>query len=450
METMPAAVSSQLFTDRELLELLRTEEDRLPRSIVDEFVRRGAALAEPLARICREERFWRESGPAAWVPVHASFILGAIGGDLALPALSAALSWAARTPVHAVTDALPSIFGSRGRAATAPLKMRILDPGALPLERALAVECLGAVAARTPIEQGEVLDFLRALAEDDAQPQELRAVSAHVLLRFLRPGDRPVVLSAALRQEWGDGVPLFTREEAEQAYAAGTRDLGEYFLDWLSFYGVPETETRVRRSRARAEDARWRRGVREAEGWVEAERAELLRRFEWTLADLDDAARGDAVWIADSATEYLVWHERVAPWRWTAKTAYAYLMDVFARRLALDDPGRSAAVPANLLRFARFCADEGRLDADELRAAEACIREESDEIVGTLRDPERRRAARSTMAEILAHGVDPADRVETGVWLRSGRRPEAAPELPAARASACPCGSGRRFRLCCA
>jgi hypothetical protein len=419
METAPAAVSFHLLSDDELLSLLRTEEDRLPRAIVDEFVRRGERLVAPLVELCRDEAAWAAEAPAAWAPLHAVLILGAVGSPRALPGLLAAVRQSAARGLAGTASALANVLGALGRAATGPLKVRALDPQAPASERTLAVDALAAVAARTPIEQGEILDFFRALTEDMDAADEVRNAAARALLRFVRPGDRTLVLSAALRQEWGEGTPLFTRADVERAYRSGSPDLSRYFRDGLEFYAPEEIRRRTLRARERAEDARWARGVSRGARWVEEARCQLLRRYEWTLLDLDDEPRGDALWVAESMTEYLVWHEGRAPWRWNGSTAFAYLMDAFARRVTMDAAGRIGAVPRNLVRFVRFCESEGFLASEDRAAAEAVVDAERDELVGAALDPQRRRGARATLERLLAQGVDPADREATDRWLRS-------------------------------
>ena len=61
METALARVSLSLLTDDQLLDYLRTREDRLPRDVVDEFVRRGERVIAPLSDICRDERSWKQA-----------------------------------------------------------------------------------------------------------------------------------------------------------------------------------------------------------------------------------------------------------------------------------------------------------------------------------------------------------------------------------------------------
>lgn len=412
-----ALASIRLLADEDLLNLLATEEDRLPRPVVDEILRRADDLTDALVRLCTDPDLWGAEGPAAWAPVHATLLLGARPTPRALPALLAALREAARRRIAWLLEALPGAFGELGRPGVAPLKVRALDRAASDLERDLALRALAAVAARTPIEQGEILDFFRALAENEEEADGLRARAAAELLRFRRPGDRTVLLAAAYRQAWAEGPALLTPQDVESAYRSPAPDLEAYRRDLLDVYRPETVETRVRRRREQVEDARWAAGARAGAAWVEERRGRLLRRYEETLSELDDEARGDAVWVAESMTEYLVHHEGRAPWRWTAETAYAYLMDVLTRRLALDAPGRAAAVPDNLLRFARFCRDEGRLADDAFGEVERAVEDEREGYLEAIARPAARRAARETLRRLLAEGIDPADPRAAEAWL---------------------------------
>src|SRR5438105_335346 len=71
METALARISLSLLTDDQLLDYLRTQEDRLPRDVVDEFVRRAERMIVPLTEISRDERSWKQADALYWAPVHA-------------------------------------------------------------------------------------------------------------------------------------------------------------------------------------------------------------------------------------------------------------------------------------------------------------------------------------------------------------------------------------------
>src|SRR5204863_226164 len=184
---------------------LRTQEDRLSREVVDEFLRRGERILLPLTDLCRDERSWKQTDALYWTRIHAAFILGATGDERAVKGLLAALRWSARYDVDWVYRAMPSMLGAVGRAA------------------------LGALMARE------------------------------------------------------------------------------------------------RRWQEKAEDDRWAAGVETGATWVHDRSDRLLRQYEASLAGLDDAARGNALWVAESMAEYNVWHENLAPWRWNGQTTYAYM-----------------------------------------------------------------------------------------------------------------------------
>ncbi len=412
------AVSGFILTDDQLLEFLRLEEDRVPRAVAEEILRRGDWMRDPLTSICRDEHAWRQEGPAFWTPVHAAYLLGAVGGTGSLKGLLAALRWASRYDVDWVWESMPSMLGPLGRAAVPPLRAHAFDPDGGERERVVSVHALAGVAARHPVEQGEVLDLLRAGTEDPAETPALRGACALALLAFVRPGDRTSILGEALRQRWSDRAPLFDEQDVEAAYARGTPDLSEYLVDWMAFYDPARIAERQRAWREQEEDLRWARGAAAGASWVDREQARFVRSYEASLVDLDDEARGDALWVAESMAEYLVWHEGRAPWRWNGATAFAYLMDAFARRVAADQPGRIAAVPDAMARFIRFCAREGRLGERERADAEARIATERHEFVDAARDPERRREARETLGRLLADGVDPARPEREGTRVR--------------------------------
>jgi len=86
-------VDYQALDDSKLVNLLFTEEDRLPRAAVDEFIRRGNSMIEPLSKILLEESNWTKERPEFWTPIHAVFILGAIGTQEAVPSLITAIKW---------------------------------------------------------------------------------------------------------------------------------------------------------------------------------------------------------------------------------------------------------------------------------------------------------------------------------------------------------------------
>ncbi len=66
------------FQDDDLIDLLFTEYDRLPRSAVEEFVKRGDRMITPLSDIVRYNYYWNGDDENWWAVINATYILGAI------------------------------------------------------------------------------------------------------------------------------------------------------------------------------------------------------------------------------------------------------------------------------------------------------------------------------------------------------------------------------------
>jgi len=409
MESTLAGISLHRLTEDQLVDFLRTSEDTITRDVVDELVARGERMVWKLTDLCRDERSWTQGGTAFWAPVHATFILGAFEDSRALMGLLASLRWSAKYDVDWVYEKLPAIIGRIGRPAILPLKARVADRETAELDRRTEIHALAGIAARHPIHQGEILDFLRSIADDADEEEIIRSVAASVLLQFVRPGDRKAIVASAIRQEWCDRPSLFDAQDIDEAYARGTPQLDAYLQDWLDFYAPEAIDARRRRWDEEGEDAHWAAGVEQAALWIEEQRHRFLTKYEFSLVDHDDVARGDALWVAESMTEYLVRHEGLAPWRWNGPSAFAFMMDFFARRISLDDPGRIHVVPDNLLQFVRFCADRGHVGDADLASVEACVAAEREEFVAAALDPDRRRLARAVLEQMLKAGLDPRD-----------------------------------------
>jgi hypothetical protein len=409
MDTAIESISSHRLGDTELVHLLHIGEDRITRDIVDDCIAGGERMIWRLTDLCRDERSWTKTGSGFWAPVHASYILGAFQDSRALMGLLASLRWSARYGVDWVHEKLPSMLGRIGRPALLPLKARIADRDTGELDRMTELQALAAVATHHPIHQGEVLDFVRSVTDDADEQEYIRSVAASVLLKFVRPGDKKSIVASAIRQEWSDRPALFDVTEIDEVYALGRQELEHYQKEWLDFYSPEAIEARQRRWAEEAEDAHWARGIEEDSVWVEEQCHRHLTKFEFTLDGLDDEARGDSLWVAESLTEYMVWYEGQAPWRCNRASVFSYLMDFFARRVSLDDPGRIHAVPDALLRYARFCASQGKVSDGDLDEVEACVEAEREDFLAAALDPDRRKAARALLEQMLSQGLDPRD-----------------------------------------
>lgn len=454
-----ACLDAKLATlaDEELLGLLATEADRLTRDAVDELVRRAERMIAPLAAICSDDAAWDgEDETLAWKPIHATFILGAIGGERAIDGLLAALRHATARESEWASEVLPAIFGRIGRPALGRLQDLIGDREADADARIGAIEALAAVAARSIEERETVLDFVREIVGDKSEDSEVRGFAGMTLLDFARPQDRAILLAEARRQRSSAGTCFFDRSDVERENARAEPDLQSYLHDWLEFYDAREISARQAR-RAREEEAeRWSRGVEDEEPWVSEECDRAIERYEASLAALDERSRDRALWIASSMFGYLVRREHRPPWDWDEWTVREYL-GYFVRKVSCELDDKSPSVPANVMRFVRFWEAEGKVEHEQAEGIEALLREEQGDFVRRARDPHSWDMAKSLVMRMRRDGVDLEDQEAVDAWLaeyNASRLPPPRPE-PVRRAKKvgrnepCPCGSGTKYKKCC-
>jgi hypothetical protein len=249
------------LSDEKLVDLLFTEEDRLPRGVVDEFVRREG-MTEKLGRIVADPYNWNDPLPRWWAVVHGVYILGAIGTTDAVLPLLRSLRYADACENDWVTEELPAIFGMIGIPALEGLKVMAADRTGGWLTRAVALEGLAAIALSHGEKDRELFDFISAFFLDVDEDRTLRQMVGHVLLDFLR-NDCRADLAAFGNEEQRladhdpSYRPAFLTDDVDHAFERGEKALERYTRDWLSFYSPDAMAERRRRwdeeRRARAE-----------------------------------------------------------------------------------------------------------------------------------------------------------------------------------------------------
>ena len=237
-----------------MLDLLVTEEDRLTRAAVDEFVARGERMLDPLTRILQSEEDWDQEGPGFWRPVHAAFILGALGGEKAIPGLLAAQRHADAFDVDWVSEALPDMMAAIGLPAIDPLWHRFETADAESHERFDCLIGLARIAARNPDRRTEILNRLHSIGSDTNEVQEARLWAGCELLDFARPEDRDLLEELArIAMAAGPYRLVFDLKDVEKAYGPTPGKPSWIRPHWLEFYDAPEIEER--QARWRKEDA---------------------------------------------------------------------------------------------------------------------------------------------------------------------------------------------------
>lgn len=225
---MPADYAA--LPDEALIDLLFTEEDRLPRAAVDEILRRKPAGR--LSDILKNDETWETDGPESWAVVHAAYLLAAFRPPGSLDLLIDAVDRAEDYANDWIAEESPYMLAAYGPAAIPALRAAALDRRRDPYVRVWMNAALGLLGKASK----EALDALRRTVDDVRCDETVRAAAADDLLDYALPEDRERILAAA------DGDFLKT-EDVEAAYQAGPRE-PEPAYDWLGFYDPEEIAAR--------------------------------------------------------------------------------------------------------------------------------------------------------------------------------------------------------------
>lgn len=247
----------QTLSDDDLLNLLFTEEDRLPRVAVDEFIRRGERMVKPLSEIVSDQYIWTKALPEWWAVVHAMYILGGIGGKKVILPLLRGMRWAVAYDCDWVTEALPSIFGKIGVAAITGLKFIANDNTSDWYTRSIALEGLAAITISNPDIEADIFSFIHSILTGTEDDRVFKQTAGHILLDFLRSEYKDDLLvfgreERELKDKDFTYIHAFEVDDVEITFKKGKKDLKTYTKDWLSFYN--EDEIRKRQERWEKED----------------------------------------------------------------------------------------------------------------------------------------------------------------------------------------------------
>jgi hypothetical protein len=238
------------MNDDALIRLLYTEADTLTRKTADAIVARGSAIVPRLVRILGDNDAWGADEDASWwAPVHAAYLLGAIGGTDVIPPILRALAKSLDKDHPWIYEPMPSILARQGAPAAEPLLAALQDGQQDEAVRLTVAEALELLAVREPALRDGLLDRLAAVARDAVRGEADRWIAAVPLLRFARPQDRDLLLDLGRRQaKQGDGAH-FLPDSVEATYRTGP-DLADTSEDWMAFY---DPEAIAKREREEAE-----------------------------------------------------------------------------------------------------------------------------------------------------------------------------------------------------
>jgi hypothetical protein len=253
-----------------LIERLVANEDRAPRSLIDECVRRGKEMIDRLTHLAEHEDFWNRNPLLGewWMRLHAAMIFGLIPGERSGLALVGLLRRAALAEDENLQGWLagywPALFHNKPDAVEPSLRALAQDRSIGWYTRIQALESVIAFAERRGAEALDAaLDWAAAIAADEAEDWELRLCAGNDLLDFPRGRHRSLLEDLAARQS-GWGVH-FSMQDVRNAFSAN-RDTPHWrgrFEDPWSFYTSAEIAQRQARwAKERAPEQDKHDGVR--------------------------------------------------------------------------------------------------------------------------------------------------------------------------------------------
>lgn len=255
------AINLIQLDDDDLIDFLFTEEDFLTRDIVDEFLRRGERMIEPLWNIIKERNSWNGDSDW-WSAVHATYIIAAIGGKDAIIPLIASLRFADYLGCDWLTEYFQSMFGKIGPAALTQLKQLALDKSNNWMTRVVALEGMAAITINNPNYKLEVFDFIVSFVKDQYEDMEVRGLAANILLDFRMDKYKKSLLEFVDEEEEmkeinSHYISHLDVETIENDLIKEKSDLFQYARDWLEFYDEKEIETRREQYKKEKSWFRW-------------------------------------------------------------------------------------------------------------------------------------------------------------------------------------------------
>lgn len=248
-----------------LTDILIENEDRAPRNVIDECVRRDEAMVAHLRMLHEDDFLWQPddgSGDVGvwWLRLHAAMILGLIPTESAGLLLVELMRRMSEENDDDLQDWLsgywPALFRNKPESVLPALRKMCADKKLGCYIRANAID---AVVARASWQSGEALDhvlaWLAGIVANEDEEWDLRLLAGNTLLDFARPEYRELLEEMAKRQ--GDLGVHFSEEDVQHAYAELLHQPEwerEHFKNPWGFY-EPDEITK-RQQRWREEDVR--------------------------------------------------------------------------------------------------------------------------------------------------------------------------------------------------
>jgi hypothetical protein len=241
------------FTNDQLIQILVDMDDAVPRTVIDECVRRGEPMAWALLAVINDEyaEQYEELYLSPWPRLHAIMILGLSESDFSGRVLVSALKTAATEQDEFLTGWLagfwPALLRNKPVSCIAELPKLVADPKTDLYARIAGAEVVLSFAHR----QGgnalnQRLQWIASLAANEHECLEFRLLMATHLLSFPRHEHRALV--DRLAGEQCIVGPVYGIQDVQSAYDE-MRDtpVWDRFADPWDFYSPQAIAERMKR-----------------------------------------------------------------------------------------------------------------------------------------------------------------------------------------------------------
>jgi|GEM_PF-607088 len=226
---LPAYINDALaaMPAQALLDLLATDEDRVPRNVIEECVRRGDVFVAHLEVMLARHDWYGDASPGEWWRLlHAAMILGQMPGTVAGLLLVRHMRRMAEAGDDDLQDWLdnywPALFRGKPDDVLAAVREVAGDRTLNTYVRANAMNAMVAMAQqRGPAALEHMLDQLAGAVQDETDEEDYRLLCANTLLDFPRPRHRALLEASARKQENHQWGAIFRVDNVTKAYAAG-------------------------------------------------------------------------------------------------------------------------------------------------------------------------------------------------------------------------------------
>ena len=243
------------YAEQELMALIVTLGDTLPRSVIDAAARRGAKMLPLLAAHLMDAANWDDAADSDiwWALHHCLMILGAMDEPRAAHVLAGVFERVRSDPDNSLWEWFagywPALFRNKRGHATAPLRAVAEDRGIDWYGRIQALDCvIAAAGAAGAATLDPALDWAAAFASDPTEEETLRMSIGHMLLRLPRERHRALLeMLVRIQEEHNDMFLDFDRNDIEAAFARGDDPDWLRFSDPWEFYDTEQIMERQRR-----------------------------------------------------------------------------------------------------------------------------------------------------------------------------------------------------------